>query len=330
MHRSIFLVKIPSNKNISQYVIFTFRYFAIPIFIFLGNFKPNNMQPVFLKVDLPINETISFLEFKSDIFYDKWHFHPEFELFYVKRGDGLRLVGDNIKKFGNGDLVLLGPNIPHTWKCDDKYYNKELNIGVEGFVAMFPNDFESETYFKLPEMQSIKEIIQKSKFGLEIIGSTKIEVIKKLQNFESKTPFKRVLIILEIFNLIAESQEYKTISSPGFIDLIDKSNSNRINKVFDYILENFTNVIKLEDISELVCLTPTSFCRFFRKHTQKSFSRYLNEVRISYACKLLIENNFSITRIGYESGFQNLSNFNRQFKNIMEITPKEYFHHKNK
>jgi AraC-like DNA-binding protein len=133
-----------------------------------------------------------------------------------------------------------------------------------------------------------------------------------------------VLTILGVLNRVAVSGEFRILSGPGFTDANHANGSERINKVFDYILQNFTNVIKLEEIAGLVSLTPTSFCRYFKQHTQKPFSRYLNEVRISYACKLLLEKSFSITRIGYESGFQNLSNFNRQFKKIKGMTPRDY------
>lgn len=282
------------------------------------------MQPLLLKVDLPVNQSILYHPFISEYFYDNWHFHPELEIFYVERGDGLRLVGDSIERFDKGDLVLLGSNIPHAWKCDAKYYDSDLPLSVAGTVIQLPEHFMIHGDLRFEETNHIVELLQKSKFGMRIEGETAMQFINMIKGMEAKTPFHRVITILEGLNLVATTGEYRFLSTPGFISAIENSDSERINKVFDFILQNFTEVIKLEEISGLVNLTPTSFCRYFKQHTQKSFTRYLNEVRISYACKLLRERNFTITQIGYESGFQNLSNFNRQFKKIKGMTPKTY------
>lgn len=282
------------------------------------------MQPLLLKVDLPVNRSILYLQFSAEHFYDQWHFHPELEIFHVEKGDGLRLVGDSIERFDAGDLVLLGSNIPHTWKCDIKYYKSEKNLNVSGTVIQMPESFLRNGDLHFEETGHIVELLQKSKFGLRITGETARQVIGIIKKMAYKTPFHRVISVLEALNLVATTGEYRTLSSSGFISAIENSDSERINKVFDFILQNFTKVIRLEEISALVNLTPTSFCRYFKQHTQKTFSRYLNEVRISYACKLLREGNLTITGIAYESGFQNLSNFNRQFKKIRGKNPGAY------
>lgn len=308
-----------------KYSIFLFLYFLVHKLLFCLQLRINYMQPLLLKVDLPVNKSILYHPFVSEYFYDHWHFHPELELFYVEKGDGLRLVGDSIERFDRGDLVLLGSNIPHAWKCDAKYYDPEQKLTVAGTVIQLPEHFMIQSDLQFEETQHIVELLQKSRFGLCITGKTAKESVGLIKGMESLSPFHRVLTILEILNMVATSGQYRILSTPGFISAIKNSDSERINKAFNFILQNFTEVITLEEISALVNLTPTSFCRYFKLHTQKSFTRYLNEVRISYACKLLKEREFSITRIGYESGFQNLSNFNRQFKKIRGVTPRAYW-----
>ena len=282
------------------------------------------MQPLLLKVDLPDNQSILYHHFTSEYFYDNWHFHPELELFYVERGDGLRLVGDSIERFDEGDLILLGSNLPHAWKCDAKYYDPALNMTVAGIVIQLPEHFLVRGNLRFEETNHIVELLNKSRFGIQVGGNTAKDIIPDLLGMKDQSPFQRIITILETLNRVALSGEFRTLSTPGFIDAIESAGSERINKVFDYILQHFTNVIKLDEIASLVNLTPTSFCRYFKQHTQKPFTRYLNEVRISYACKLLREKHYNITRIGFESGFQNLSNFNRQFKKIKGMTPKAY------
>lgn len=282
------------------------------------------MQAHLLKVNLPHDQSILYHSFRSKYFYDNWHFHPELELFYVEKGDGLRLVGDGIERFESGDLVLLGPNIPHVWKCDARYYDPQQETGVAGIVIQLPEHFMHREELDFHETAHIADLLQKSRFGLKFEGESAQRIRHMILQMETESSFHRLISILEILNLMASSDEYRLLSTPGFISAIENSGSDRINRVFEYILQNFTGVIKLEEVSELLNLTPTSFCRYFKRHTQKTFTRYLNEVRVSYACKLLREGNLKITTIAYECGFQNQSNFNRQFKKLKGISPGSY------
>lgn len=253
-----------------------------------------------------------------------WHYHPEFELVLVVKSTGQRTVGDHTENFADGDLVFLGPNLPHAYHNDPVYYQDNSTLTAEAIVIHFREDFLGKDFFNLPEMIPVKQLFDKAKFGLKILGDTRQQMAEKMQQMLSMSGHQRIIQLLSMLEILSLSETYQLLASPGFVQQYAASGTDRITKVHEYIITNFRKDIPLADAAEVAHMSVPSFCRFFKACTRKSFSHFLNEIRVGYACKLLIEDQHNISRICYESGFNNMSNFNRQFRKLTGNTPLQY------
>lgn len=253
-----------------------------------------------------------------------WHFHSDFELFYNIKGNGKRFVGDSIENFYEGDMVLIGANLPHVWKNGKEYYQENPNYRAEAIVVQFKEDSFGDSFFQIPEMQSIKSLLENSKRGLRILGETHTHIsseLYKLVNLEGVARFNKLIYVLDI---LSRSKELMPLATKSFERCIRADRADSINKVFEYVANSFRKDIQLIEVARVASMSKTAFCRFFKKRTSKTFFQYLNEVRVNYACKLLIEDRLSIAEISYECGFNSPSYFIRQFKNIKKQTPKGF------
>ena len=291
------------------------------------------MKPILRKID--VNQNHSFLVCREThpYFDERWYYHPEIELTSIHKGNGMRFIGDSIDRFSDGELILLGANLPHMWRCNEAYYQGDPDINIEISVIQFRENFWGPAILELPEMKYIKELLEKVKRGICIYGETKSKVEQKMSAVYEAKGAERLEGLISILNIIAMSNEYDILSSVGFTKSYDHKNSDRINHIYNYTLNNFQNPISLKDIAASVNINPHSFCRYFKSSTFKTYWKFLLEVRVGYACKLLIENKMNVSQICYACGFNTLSNFNRQFKSITGKTPvqylKEYRSHKN-
>lgn len=282
------------------------------------------MQPLLLKIE---SNTRQSFQIRKDIrpnFYSTWHYHEELELTLILKSSGTRFVGDSIQQFSSGDLVLVGENTPHVWKNNDSYYKEPVINAAEAIVIHFRKDFAGSDFLNMPEMIKIKNLINDSKRGLCFKGKERNSISKKIIALVNKPPFEQVLGLIEILGFLTSASEYYSLSSSGFVQTFFANENDHINKVYAYIFENFRSNITLEKTAKVAHLTPTAFCRFFKSRTRKTFTQFLNEVRISFACRLLIEGKLDIAQVCFESGFNNLSYFNRQFKIVKKETPSSY------
>jgi AraC-like DNA-binding protein len=283
------------------------------------------MLPLFLKKNTKSYEQSFYIEkFSVPHTYDIWHNHIELEFLHIIKGSGTRFIGDSIEAFGDGDLVLVGPNLPHVWRSDKIYYENNPDLKIELILTQFLKDFAGKDFFNLPEMTALREFLDDAAQGVQVLGETRALVSKKLIDLTLSTGGEKLLEFLSILNFIAKTKEYKVLSSLGFIDSYQSKGADRINKVHDYIMNNFTEDISLQQAADIANMNETAFCRYFKTTTLKTFTQFLNEVRIGYACKLLLHQKLNISSVGYESGFKNISYFNRVFKNALGITPQEY------
>lgn len=253
-----------------------------------------------------------------------WHYHPEFELVLVVKSTGTRTVGDHIDRFADGDLVLLGPNLPHAFQNDSIYYQGDPLLLAEAIVIHFRAEFLGQDFFNLPEMIAVSQLLDKSKFGLKISGDTRRQVAGIMHEMLPLQGAGRIIKLLQILELLSLSEEYQLLASPGFVQQYAATGTDRIAKVHEYIITNFRKDIPLAHVAEVANMSVPSFCRSFKACTRKSFSHFLHEVRVGYACKLLREGRYNVSRICYESGFNNMSNFNLQFKKITGTSPLQY------
>ena len=262
------------------------------------------------------NQHQSFLcyEVNIPVFEFHWHYHPEYELIYIVSGRGKRLVGDSYENFQEGDMVLLGSNLSHTWVSELCEQDKCIAI-----VIQFTQNF-IEPLLHYPEFSGFENILYKSNRGLKIIDKHPAELTVLLQQLCNKSGLDAFIDLLQIFKRILYTKA-EPISSIVIKPLKIVVDSNRINEVFIYIQNYFKQKIPLQKAASLIHLSESAFCKYFKRVSGKTFSDYVNDVRLSYACQLLIETDKPIARIAYESGFGSISYFNRVFRKKKSITP---------
>ncbi len=282
------------------------------------------MKPILRKIDTGSDHSFSIREDIHSYLYNHWHYHPEVELTFIRRGRGVRLVGDSMQPFEDGDLVLLGANIPHLWRSDASYFKQSSELTIEAIAIHFKMDFWGKTFLTLPEMAPIKKLLERAQRGIKLMGHIHGQVAMKMEEIVHTQGVARIERLLHILNLIAASEECELLSHTGFVQTFNASNADRIDQIFNYTFTHFKEPLSIKKVASAVNLSPHSFCRYFKTRTLKTYWQFLLEVRIRYACKLLIENKQNISQIAFESGFSNLSNFNRQFKAVMQLTPQQY------
>ena len=274
---------------------------------------------------LPVDFDKSFIVFRETgtHFPCPWHYHPEFELVLILKSTGRRMVGDHIGYFDEGDLVFMGPGVQHVWVNDDEFMEGKAAYPADAIVIHFLESFLGEKFLSIPEMESFKNILTLSSRGIAYEGETRKKIVALMQEMLSMTGLKRLSALFEIFDILATSNEYEVLSSPGFMKTELKS-SDRFGKINEYILRNFDKDINLPEVAGVANMAVTTFCNFFKEQFRVTFVEYLNTIRIGYACKLLAQNDRNIVEIAYESGFKSLANFNRQFKKIKNMNPTAY------
>lgn len=269
-------------------------------------------------------ESVTILDLKEKFFDPNWHFHPHYQLFTVLEGTGTRFIGDTIQHFEPGDTVFLGPNLPHLWRSDKAYFEHSSSLKTHGIVLYFTEDFLGQGFFEKPEMLALNTFLQNSSRGLFWSGKTNEFIVKSLLDLRQTTGFKRIISLLDLLHFLSQSKDYQYITNEDYSNQHKLSETERMQKVYEYVSKNFKETIKLSDIAEKVNMSEAAFCRYFKKRTNRSFIDFVNEIRIGNACKLLSNNTLSVTEICFESGFNTISNFNFQFKKIAGKTPSEY------
>ncbi len=282
------------------------------------------MKPHFHKINIPLQNSFSITHTTGPNFGRIWHFHPELELHYTIRGRGVRFIGDSVRNFSEGEMILLGENLPHTWRCDEEYYQNDPEKSVEAIVLQFLPDCLGKDFANLPEAYLLPRLYEKAKKGLHIEGRTREELIRLLYQTVSATSMERLILFVQILRVLSETEEYDTIASAHAFYKSNEQETLRLNKVYNYTLANFKKDITLEEIAGLTHLSVTSFCRYFKMMTKKSYYDFLIEIRISHTCRMLIEDKFPIEVLCFECGFNNVSNFYRHFKKVTGMTPLEY------
>jgi AraC-like DNA-binding protein len=257
-------------------------------------------------------------------FLNIWHYHPELELVLMIKSTGTRFVGDSILPFAEGDLVLIGEDVPHMWQNDKIYFEKDSALTAESITLHFRKDFAGEALLHIPEMIQLKALFERASQGIVFRGDVLKSAKEKMLTIHNAKGFSRWIALMQFLHQLSEESDFGYLSSKGFQHPKEKNGDTRIDKVYSFTFNNFHRNITLEEVAYIANLNPTAFCRFFKKNTKKNYSKFLNEIRIGYACKLLLEEKMNISEIGYESGFNNLSNFNRQFKSSMALSPTEY------
>lgn len=282
-------------------------------------------RPHLLKIIPPLEKSIVIKG--DDIAWNNpWHYHPEIEILYCIKGKGTNFIGNSIRSIEEGDLLVLGKNLPHTRQRDKTYYRENPLEKPESIVIQFRDDFLGEHFFDLREFGHIRELLNRATLGLKFYGLTQCLVAERLERIKSMNTTASILELLAILDALARSEEFIKLNSVNYVIEVHEKSLQKINKVYHYTIEHFREPISLAQIASLTNHSPAAFCRYFKTRTRKSYFQYLTEIRIAYACELLREGNKDVTRVCFASGFNNLSNFHKQFKKVMKLTPSEYRH----
>ncbi|AKD03780.1 AraC family transcriptional regulator [Pontibacter korlensis] len=282
------------------------------------------MKPHLLKVATGPTNSFSVRQNMIPYMNNRWHFHPEVELIHFHKGSGMQFVGDSIMRFGPDDVVLVGANLPHYWRFDDKYLYDVNNTVAYTTTIHFTENFWGDRFLNLPENKQVKALLDKAKRGILINGRAAKTVSKLMGKAYQATGAHRMIILMKCLVVIAEETDLTLLSSIGFQAELSDTENERINAIYEHTLSCFQRKIQLDEIAEIAGMTPNSFCRYFKERTGKTYSQFLTEIRIGFACKLIIDNKMSIKQLCFESGFNNFSCFHKNFKQIVGTTPQGY------
>ncbi len=250
----------------------------------------------------------------NDIFY--WHFHPEYEIVFVENASGTRHIGDHISRYEGSDLVFIGPNVPHL------NFDYGVQKTCEQVVIQMKEDFLGKDFFSVPEMASIKTLFEKSKYGVSFDKETKQLAGEKLKRLVHLNHFEQLIELLQIFHLLANSEITMLNSRPVASEMIRKD-AGRIERVYHYVEQHYQQHIDVKEVARLSHLSAAAFSRYFKKVTRMTFTEFLNQYRITQAKKMLLQNK-SVTEASFQSGFDNLSYFNKTFKKLAGINPSHF------
>jgi len=281
------------------------------------------MKPQLLKVASNPSSSFNVRQDRLPYVNNRWHYHREIELIYIKEGNGTQFIGDNISMFHSGDVVLVGSDLPHYWSFDDDYFRPD-SIEPNVFVTHFCDNFWGQQFLDIPENLPIKNILESARRGIRVAGPAKASVGALLEEMYHADGTGKILLLLQALIAIANSGDHELLSSPGFRPKINDSDNSRLNAVYQYVFDNYKRKITIEEMATVAHMSPNSFSRYFRLKTGKTYSDFLIELRVGVACKLLIENRLSIKQIFYESGFKNITCFHKYFKMVMGKTPLVY------
>lgn len=256
--------------------------------------------------------------------YDKLHLHPETQIMWIEKGEGTLIAGDYVGRFTSGDLFLIGSGQPHVFRNDEKYYRSRSKINTIATSIYFDEKYAGESFWQLEELKEIKQFLSKAGVGIRIEADTKVKASKLIEELKSSHKVNKLIIFLELLNELATSKNVKTLSVSPVKTTQQFNEDKRMNDILNFTFRQSHRRIMIDEVASIANLSAEAFCRYFKTRTRKTYTNFLNEVRISNACKMLIEGTESIQTICYDSGFQNLSHFNRTFKRVTGKTPRSY------
>lgn len=282
------------------------------------------MKPLFFDVRSLLKNSIYTKEIISDKLSDQLHFHNAYEVALIIEGNGRRIVGDNVDNFSNGDLIILGPNIAHASYSDKKYHIVESSTKVHAIVVYFHPDWITEYHMNSTDFAPLRKLLDQLRRGIKIEGRTHDIVKNFLLKLRNADGLKSFTLLFQVLYKISISNDYSCLASTRYSNTYSEKDIKRINDVYKYVMENFTEVISLDNVASIAYMTPSAFCKYFKNKTNKTFTHFVNEIRINYACELLMNRNIDISQISIQCGFNNFTSFNKNFKHFTKTTPSSY------
>ncbi|MDP9229085.1 MAG: AraC family transcriptional regulator, partial [Bacteroidota bacterium] len=280
------------------------------------------MKIVPFKIPKSTNETFRVQIDKIPYLYNHLHQHPEIQLTLIKESEGTLIAGDYVGRFKEKDVFVVGSDQPHVFRNDDKYFKKKFRAFA---ISIFFDDSTLGSFFwQLPEARDVLSFFRNSSTGFKITGKKQIQIAEHLEKLVTTKGLDKLILFLEIIKLLSTKKEMIPLSAPYSRKTIKTFDGNRLNEILEFTFKESHRSIKLEEIAKIANLTPEAFCKYFKTRTRKTYISFLNEIRISNACKLFMNEDLQVSSVCYEVGFNNLSNFNRIFKKVTGKAPKEY------
>lgn len=271
-------------------------------------------------------ENIFFIrQISQPYFSGEFHFHEECQLAYIIKGCGKRIVGDSVAHFDENELVFIGSNLPHVWYNTEKKHIKNKKLQSVSLSLFISPTRLLDHLRDFGDVERIKNLFQKAQRGMFITGSTKLKLIGLLKKAANENnSIEHIITLFKIIHILSATDEYVLLAKSNYVNYFQYRENERMNNVYEFLMNNFKKEISLSEVASVAAMNPNAFCRFFKSRTQKSLTQFINEIRIGHACKLLGDPDESITQIAYESGFNNVSNFNHFFKMIKKTSPSKY------
>ncbi|MCK4750803.1 MAG: helix-turn-helix domain-containing protein [Bacteroidales bacterium] len=282
------------------------------------------MKELLEQIKLNPDESFYIGIFQDHIDKSHWHYHQEYELSFITEGSGRRIVGDSIEEFHPGDLIFIGPRIPHVWFPEVTHMRQHSGRTLESVYMLFDQDILPKGLTLLPEFNNVRKAVSLSERGIMITGDTLNEVSRIMLQLPYMNSMKRLMFFYEIMDLIGKSDTFSFLASANYVKTKFETTNNRVNRIHEFLMKNYQNEIDLEEVAEIVHMAPASVCRFFKSSTGLTVFEYLNKIKIDYSCQLLLNTDLNIVDISYDCGFNNLSHFNKQFKKFIGNTPTQF------
>ena len=259
-----------------------------------------------------------------DRFTFPWHVHNEFEIIYVKESTGERFVADNMETFYPHDLTFVGHGVPHYMKSAPEYETNNHSLRVKGVIIQFEEHFMSHSISNYADLAHIKKLLDESARGIHFPYPENKEIIRCIELLPDSKGTMRIINLLHLLDLMANFKSKRYLGSLHFCQSVSITMDQRMEKILSFLANHYKENIDLNEISSIVAMNSSSFCRYFKERSGKTFMEYLLDLRIGHACKLLIANKIDLTQISIECGFNTITHFNRIFKRNTGLTPSEY------
>lgn len=311
-----------TNVDLAKHIFFSIFTNYLAIFALFVNCA--NMIPSVEQIELSKGRSFYVGNYSGKFFERSWHYHQEFELLLITKGYGTRVVGDNTSNFAVGDLVLIDGNIPHAWFSHPDFFKEDNQELCESVYIQFDRSIFGTRFANLPEMAPIQNLLDSARYGLSFNDSKhNVDIFNMICDFPNYSNLDRLLKLIKMLDMFRNGN-YETIVSKNYFNSMFVTQSARIKRVHEFVMNNYMHDLNVKQAAKLAEMNVSSFCRFFKRMTKKTFSQYVKETRIDYAQQLLINTSLSSNQVGFECGFSSVAYFNQCFKSISNKTPLEY------
>lgn len=284
-----------------------------------------NMKIIQFTIPVAEENSIIVQEDKLPYFYNHLHRHNETQITWIIKGEGTLIAGSCMQRFKSGDIYIIGANQPHIFKSDPEYFERKRNTEIHSLTLFVNPRGLFSNILELPEMKNAKRFFDATKMGLQVPGLYSRQLIQKLLLVKEAKNGYRLAAFINLLQLLASIRKFKTLSNTYTEYSISEFEGLRMNDIYQYTMAHYTENITLQQISAVAYLTPQAFCRYFKKHTCKTYITFLNEIRINEACKKIVTEEFdSLASVAYQTGFTNAVTFNRVFKKMIGQPPKKF------